>query len=279
MPGDSPLSGGDRAPITPRPHPSHASARPGLGVERTAYSLCMDQSLEITVTGVGKVSLPPERATVHLTVGFETANQQEALDRTTATLHEVVRHIDYLKGMSPSPTTWSSVGAIGTRSWRPFQTKGVTPPPMYAAKADVQLKFRDQGALAYFVDTWAGQPGVTVRYVQWALTEQVRLKSEADALGRAVAQATERARVIAKAGGFADVRLVEVADPGLLAGMRSAQGGSSGGYAMSARGGAPLAGSAEQGLVEITPEDIDIQSTVHARFVAFGEAPAAESGS
>lgn len=230
----------------------------------------MDQSLEITVTGTGKVSLPPERATVHLSVGFETPNQQEALDRTTATLHEVVRHIDYLKGMTPSPTTWSSVGAIGTRSWRPFQTKGVTPPPMYAAKADVQVKFRDQGALAYFVDTWAGQPGVTVRYVEWALTEQVRLDSEADALGRAVAKATERARVIAKAGGFSDVRLVEVADPGLLSGMRTAQGGSSGVYAMSARSGAP-AGSSEQGPVEITPEDIDIQSTVHGRFVAFGE--------
>lgn len=239
----------------------------------------MDQTLEITVGGVGKVSLPPERATVHLTVGFEAANQQEALDRTTATLHEVTRHIDYLKGMSPSPTTWSSVGAIGTRSWRPFQTKGVTPPQMYAATADVQVKFRDKGALAYFVDTWAGQPGVTVRYVQWALTEQVRLKSEADALGRAVAQATERARVMAAAGGYADVRLVEVADPGLLSGMRAAQAGPSGVYAMSGRGGVSSAGSTEQGPVEITPEDVDITSTVHARFVAFGEAPAAESGS
>ena len=241
--------------------PRHVRAR------GTAYSLGMDTGhLEITVAGTGTVSLPPERATVYLTVGFESPNKQEVLDRTTATLHEVNRHIDHLRTMDQSPTTWSSVGAIRTRSWRSFQAQGVAPAQMFGASAEVEVKFKDQGALAYFVDTWAGQPGVTVNYVRWTLTEAVRIAKEDEALTRAVAKATERAQVMARAAGFDGVRLVEIADPGMLSDRRA---GSEYGTPTSAtvRGGAPGGGRSESRPVDISPADVDISTRVHARFV------------
>ncbi len=221
--------------------------------------------------GRGKASLPPERATVRLSVGFEAADPQTALGRTTELVHHLTTYLAQLAAMDPAPTTWSSVLPIRTRSWRPWSDKGNLTPMRYAAASDVRVKFRDTAALAHFLDGWGGLEGVTAHGVEWALTEQTRTAQEAAVLRQAVDRARERAQTMATAAGAGEVRLVEIADPGLLGGQRSSEGGP-GSYAASVRGAAPMSAGGPPGTaagpIELSPEDVELQAVVHARFTA-----------
>ncbi len=222
--------------------------------------------MEITVAGTGTASLRPERATIHLTAGFEGPDPQLSLDRTTELVRRLTAELARLKAAQPSPTTWSAVLPIRTRSWRPYSDKGVVNPLVHGAAAALQIKFRDVGALARFVDEWGGTDGVALIGVRWSLTEATRQEAERRVLTQAVEQARARALVIATAAGAGEVRVLEVADPGLLSGDRR---GTSAPSAVSARSSASAA-SASVGPVELTPEDVDISAVVHARFATTG---------
>jgi len=224
--------------------------------------------MEITVAGTGTASLKPERATVHLSAGFEGPDPQTSLARTTDLVRRLADQIIRFEATRPSPTTWSAVLPIRTRSWRPYSDKGNLTPLVYAAVAQVQVKFRDFGALARFVDDWGGEEGVTLQSVQWALTEATRQEQERRVLAQAVSQARDRARVVAAAADAGDVRFLEVADPGLLGGERP---GAPQPLAMSARPAAAAA-MGGGGPVELAPEDIEVSAVVHARFTTAPEA-------
>lgn len=222
--------------------------------------------MEITVAGTGSASLRPERATIHLTVGFEGPEPQGPLDRTTDLLQRLQAELSRLKAAVPSPTTWSAVLPIRTRSWRPYSDKGNLTALVYAAAAQLQVKFRDVAGLARFVETWAGVDGITVVGVSWTLTEATRQEQERQVLTRAVEQARDRARVIAAAAGAGDVRILEVADPGLLGGDRHATSAPSA-VAGRATGSAT---STTPGAVDLSPQDVELSAVVHARFVTTG---------
>lgn len=219
--------------------------------------------MEITVAGRATASLPPERATVHLTVAFEGPEPQGVLQRTSHVVNQVTAHLDQLKAVDPSPTTWSSVQPIRTRTWRPYSDKGKVTALVYTAACSIQVKFSDIGALSAFVDGWGGSDGVTIGAVHWALTDQTRTAQEGKVLREAVANARDRATTIADAAGGSQVYVLEVADPGLLGGQRA--GTSSAPYAASTRAGAPGAPSGA-GPIEVTPQDIDVHAVVHVRF-------------
>ncbi len=226
--------------------------------------------MEITVAGRGRSSLPPERATVRMTVGFEAPDPQTALARTTDLVRQLTDYLAGFAAMDPAPTTWSAVEPIRTRSWRPWSDKGNLPPMRYGAISQVQVKFRDTAALAHFLDGWGGVEGVTVGNVNWTLTDATRVAQESAVLREAVERARERAQIIATAAGAGEVRLVEVADPGLLGGQRVAQaGGAPQSVASRAAmgGGAPGAGT-PAGPIELSPEDVELHAVVHARFTA-----------
>ncbi len=224
------------------------------------------RTMEITVAGTGSASLRPERATIHLMAGFEGPEPQAPLVRTTGLVERFSAEVARLKAAVPSPTTWSAVLPIRTRSWRPYSDKGNLTPLVYAAAAQLQVKFRDVSALTRFVEEWAGLEGVTVVRVDWTLTEGTRQEQERRVLARAVEQARDRARVIATAAGAGEVRIVEVADPGLLGGDRS---GTLAPSAVAGRAAASAASTAG-GAVELSPEDVELSAVVHARFVTAG---------
>lgn len=218
--------------------------------------------MDITVAGTGTASLRPERATIHLTAGFEGPEPQEPLSRTTDLVQRMTESLADLRSTVPSPTTWSAVLPIRTRAWRPYSTKGTVMPLVHGASASVQAKFRDFGALASFVDRWAGVEGITVVGVRWALTEATRQEQERRVLVRAVEQARDRALVIARAAGAGDVRVLEVADPGLLGDNRTATTQPS---ALAGRATAASPASST-GPVDLAPEDVELSAVVHARF-------------
>jgi len=83
-------------------------------------------------------------------------------------------------------------------------------------------------------------------------------------LAQAVEVARERAQVLATAAGAGEVRCLEVSDPGMLGHRTEGEpmmlAASRSAYAKDAGGGG-------EGI-EIAPEDVDIEATVHARFTA-----------
>lgn len=219
--------------------------------------------MDITVVGTARASLAPERGTLHLTLGHEGGDKAQVLQATTALVQSFSAYVDELKHAQPSPTTWSAILPVRTRSWRPWSDKGQVLPLRHAASAEVQVKYRDFRALAATVDAWGAISGVTVNHVEWALTEATRTTQEAEVLRRAVADAQSRAQAMATAAGQGEVRWVELADPGLLqGGARPTAGGDVAVAAM-------RAGKAEAGGgTDVAPEDIAWQVQVHARFSA-----------
>ena len=220
--------------------------------------------MEITVSGTGRSSLRPERATMHLTAGFESGDKAEAMSEATRVVNELSADLRRLKELDPSPTTWSAVLPIGTRSWRPWSDQGAILPMRHAASARLMVKFRDFPTLAGFADHWGGRPGVTLGHIEWILTEARQKETERSVLAQAVEVARERAQVLATAAGAGEVRCLEVSDPGMLGHRTEGEpmmlAASRSAYAKDAGGGG-------EGI-EIAPEDVDIEATVHARFTA-----------
>ena len=160
--------------------------------------------MEITVSGTGRSSLRPERATLHLTAGFESGDKAEAMSEATRVVNELSADLRRLKELDPSPTTWSAVLPIGTRSWRPWTDSGQLVPMRHSAHARIMVKFRDFPTLAGFADHWGGRPGVTLGHIEWTLTETRQKETERSVLAQAVEVARERAQVLATAAGAAD---------------------------------------------------------------------------
>ena len=90
--------------------------------------------------------------------------------------------------------------------------------------------------------------------------DRVALRLEESALTEAVADARRRAQVMAAAAGAGEVRVLEVADPGLLSGGEAAQdSGVRFARAYGANGGEGIA---------VVPEDVTVEAAVQVRFEA-----------
>ena len=218
--------------------------------------------MEITVVGTARASLPPERATLHLSLGHEGGDKAQVLEATTDLVRAFAAYVEELRSASPSPTTWSAILPIRTHAWRPWSDQGQVLPLRHSATAEARLKFREFAALATTVDAWGGRDGVGVTRVEWALTEATRTTQEAEVLRRAVADARTRALTMAQAAGFPDVRWVSLADPGLLP-----EGGRADAVPATAASFRAMKAESEGGAA-IAPEDIAWQTDVHARFAA-----------
>lgn len=216
--------------------------------------------MQITVVGHAHGAFRPERATLRMRLGVEGTDKQAVLEHTRLLVQGFTTVVDQLKGMSPCPTTWSSVAPIGTRSWRPWSKDGTVLPTRHAAHSLVQLKFWDFQALARFIDQWGGRSGVAIDGVDWTLTEERRRSEEEKVLAQAVVQAQARATTMARAAGETGVRFLELADKGLLAAGSDSPEPILYGSAMRS------ASAPDSDDVTIAPEDIELDATVHARF-------------
>ena len=72
--------------------------------------------MDITVVGTARASLAPERGTLHLTLGHEGGDKAQVLQATTALVQSFGAYVDELKSAQPSPTTWSAILPVRTRS-------------------------------------------------------------------------------------------------------------------------------------------------------------------
>lgn len=222
--------------------------------------------MDITVVGRAKASVKPERATLHLTAGFETADKNEALTRTTALVGKLQAHIQSLEGAGASPITWQAVLPIQTWSQRPYSPAGTLLPARHLAQSRIKVKFRDFEVLSQFAAQVGGLAGVEMEQVEWALTEVSATALSAQVLKQAVEDAKARAVVMAQAAGAQGVTPLEIADPGLLSQVTAAGGAHGTPYGSTRVFAENLPVGNDMTGIDLAPEDVVIEASVHVRY-------------
>ena len=216
----------------------------------------------ITVRGSFSSFYPPQRATVHVSVGFEGANREPVFSETLAVSSTVRSLLIERHSPAAGPVTWWSSESIQVWSSKPWSQDGVQLPPVFHSRVGFSVKFSDFTALAEWIEAVAVLDGLTVGSITWALTEARKTAVIAEVRSRAVKDAVAKASVYAQSIGLGSVRAVALADPGMLGDQIrvSDDGGSHPALRMMSAGSAPE--------LSLTPEDIEVEAVVDARFVA-----------
>jgi len=218
----------------------------------------------ITVQGRFSAYYPPERASLFLIAHLEGPNRDVVFSETNESADLVRGRITGAHDSHTGPITWFSSDNVQIWSEKPWNQNGVQLEPVHHAQIGFTVKFNDFVHLARFVEDVVPIPGVTVKNIEWALTDTSRLGALAEVRSRAVKDAVSKASVYAQSIGLGTVRAVALADEGMLSDLspRSSRGASASGMR--------LAGAAEQAGPELSlkPEDIEIEAVVDARFLA-----------
>ncbi|MFN8033288.1 MAG: SIMPL domain-containing protein [Mycobacterium sp.] len=214
-------------------------------------------SVEINVRGAHTVALPPERGTVHATLALEGPQAEPVFQAVTAALAEVTASIQALHHPRKGPVTWYSVDQVRLGSRRPWHKDGKQLPLIYSAAVPIAAKFRDFDELARWVSWAAGVEGLSISYIDWALTGRRRLKVERDTRQKAVRDAQRRAQDYADALDLGKVVVRGISDPGMSRPAPAAR-------AALMSQGVPLDDAAAE--FELRPEDVEIGAAVEAVF-------------
>lgn len=215
----------------------------------------------ITVRGEHEAHLPPERATIRVTVRAEGPQRTTVVDHVMR-LAEPVRTSIGGRVEAGSALDWNST-RLSVRAERPWNTDGKRLAPVYYASIDVTATFAEASELSVWITDISAWDGVEIGGVDWHLTPDTRLRVERDVATRAIGVAAARAEAYATALGLTAVTPVEIADTGLLSSVASAPGAPFG----KARGAVAFAADAAPAM-EYEPQDIILTATVEARFLA-----------
>jgi uncharacterized protein YggE len=218
----------------------------------------------ITVQGSHTAWFDAERATLHVSAGFDGPKRDEVFARATSTAAEVAGLITPMFDAAAGPVTWWSSDRVGIWSERPWNNEGKRLPLVYHAAIGAQARFLDFEVLGRVVEQLAVMDGVNLAGIDWDLTDERRAAVTDEVRTAAVADAIRKAGTYAAAAGLGTPKVVAVADPGML-GDGSAPGPlphervAFKAQAMDAGGGAPLT---------LAPERIQVSASVDVRFSA-----------
>lgn len=219
---------------------------------------------EIIVRGSFSAFQPPERATVHATLGYEGPAIEPVYERVARDLDAVKSSIAPLHVPDAGPVTWWSTGQVRTWANRPWNKEGKQLPLVHHASVGIEVKFSDFTALSRWLGGHiADTGGFSLSRIEWALTATHRDELVSQVHTRAVQDAVTRAQRYADAAGLGPVRPVAIADAGMLG--HSPVGASNGGMV---RAMAAPAGGGGGPQLELTPSDIEVSASVDAKFHA-----------
>jgi uncharacterized protein YggE len=216
----------------------------------------------ITVQGRFSSFYPPERATVQLSVGFQGPIREPVFAETVTASSTVRSLLAQQHAPATGPITWWSSDSIQVWSTRPWSQDGAQLPPVFHSRIGFIVKFNDFAVMAEWIEKVAVLDGLTVGAITWALTEARKTAVIAEVRSRAVKDAVAKASVYAQSIGLGSVRAVALADPGML----GDQVGASAGGAPHPMARMMATGSAPE--LSLTPEDIEVDAVVDARFLA-----------
>ena len=222
----------------------------------------MGMSTEIIVRGSFSAFRPPERATVHATLGYEGPKVDSAYERLVHDLDAVKSSVTALHEPHAGPVTWWSTGQVRTWANRPWNNEGKQLPLVHHASVDIQVKFSDFTALSRWVGGHVTDTGgFSLSRIEWALTTEHRDELVAQVHTRAVQDAVTKAQRYADALALGPVRPLVIGDAGMVC--RPPEDSSS---PPMMRAMAVRAGSAPE--IEFAPADIEVSVAVDAKFVA-----------
>lgn len=208
-------------------------------------------TLRISVRGTAERSFPAETATVPIEVSVEAGSRDDAYRQAAALQDELTTALDELVD------SWSS-DQVRAHTWRDRHRGREVGKPRHEAKVTARARFTDFEVLEQFADAWLTREGVTIGYIQWDLTPENRPVREAQVRRAAVADAVAKAADYAESFGFAPPTPVRVSDDGMSAGFHEAQA-----MSFSAKGG-----DMDQPAISLVPQEIRVDVTVEAEFVA-----------
>lgn len=214
----------------------------------------------ITVRGANEARIPPERATLHLSVRTEGPVRSTVVERTMS-LAEPVRTSITDRLSAGSVIDWSSK-RLTVRADRPWNNEGRQLAPVYHASVDFSATFAEASELSIWVSDVSAWDGVDIGWVNWHLTPQTRADIEREVESSAVGVAVQRAQAYAAALGLESVTPLEIADTGLMSREQAPA------HPMLKARGAAFAAADSAPAMEYEPEDIVIAATVEARFIA-----------
>jgi uncharacterized protein YggE len=218
--------------------------------------------VEITVRGAHTAFAPPERATVKLVVTHEAGDANSVYSSTVEVANGVRQSIEALHDPANGPVTWWSSDQVQTWASRPWHKDGKRLPMVFHARVSFEVKFSDFSALSRWVTGVVEQPGASVSGIEWALTAAHRDALNAEVRAAAVTNAVQKAQAYADAIGAGKVRVLAVADAGMLGeGLHPTSGAPASFQRMSAAAGGG------GGDVEFAPQDISITAEVDARCI------------
>ena len=213
--------------------------------------------LEVVVRGHARRRYAAERATVGLAANLEGADREDLYRRAVGLQQPLAQDLSRLENAG-AVNRWSS-DQLRIFSYRPHSDSGIRP-LMYRVAIKVEAEFSDFEQLSTFLDRWAPEDGIEVGATAWDVTAENRRRYEAALRSEAVADAAAKAQAYASAAGRGVVQAVQLADPGML-------GDRDGPRPMVARMAA-LGDTSRGPSLELRPDDIELDVSVDARFVA-----------
>ncbi|KAB8071862.1 hypothetical protein BDV29DRAFT_11496 [Aspergillus leporis] len=220
--------------------------------------------LTINTVGTSTLHRQAERAVITLDVSSEGNNQSTVSQDVT---HTSNRLQSLLKETSPkqasgdatpqAPVTFWSMSSISTGSYLPWDhDKQEHRARVYTARTNFEVKFRDFSKLGEFVSDVAKDPFVSVRDIDWRLTDETTKALGQECRKLAVWDALSKAKDYAGALDKSNLRPVEIDD---------VQGNSSPALFACARRAPAYGESAGEQALNFVPESCEIQCSVKMR--------------
>lgn len=224
-------------------------------------------AVEITVRGSHSVNLAPQQATVHAVLSAEGPAPQPVYEAVAGALADVTASLESRCDAAAGPVTAFSVEQVRRGSHRPYGPDGRQLAPVHTAAVSITATFTDFEDLAAWVAWSAGVPGLAVNHVQWALTDDERLRVERTTRQEAVRDARRRAQDYADALDLGPVAVRSVNDPGTGGGpgMRKVMLAGAVSDAMG-DGGSDSGGP----QISLRPDDVQVDAHVEATFTVDG---------
>lgn len=213
-------------------------------------------AVEISVRGSHTVTLPPEQGTVHAALSAEGPSAEPVFAAVAATLGVVKDTLESRHHRKRGPITRYAIDQIRMSAHRPFTQDGTQLPLVHTAAVSITATFTDFVALADWAGLSAGVDGVSIAYIDWALTECNRLKVGRTTRQQAVRDAQRRAQDYADALDLGPVVVRSISDPGVAGPVQRKIVMAS---AMAAPAGEPVG-------FALRPEDVEISAEVEATF-------------
>lgn len=211
--------------------------------------------VEINVRGSHSLRVPPEQATVYITVSADGPAPDPVISFVRGALAEVTATLEARHHPDRGPVTRYAVEQIRKGAHRPYNQDGRQLPLVHTATASVTATFTDFDDLSNWVDRAAALDGIGINHIEWTLTDATGRAIEREIRQEAVRDAVRRAQDYADALGLGPVTARAINDTGLSGPQPKV---------MMARAMADPAGGAPE--ISLRPDDVEVEAQVEARF-------------